>query len=737
MDEQGDSILKMAESEEIVMTAAKRDGKAIMRLERTFTSEIDHSKVHHVAGGPYKGILINKTSAGLVDVGPAEGRLEFLAYLVNEGKHNECLQDHWTLKFWFRGTEDGLVKKNTYTDYFQELMDPADFPKDYVCFIKKALVLLRGYSVIKRVELQAQQTNCPSPEDVIPPIRSFTTVFTPATNSFRFIPEVCIKKKSFITFKVKAACDVRVALSSIYGDVNRKAHEIVIGAEGNTKSCIRECTNGTVRTESMTMNILSNENFRYFWINWANHHLEVGRGAQYGYGRFLHLHVLPKRQFKVNCLAVATSKSTTGHWEFAELLADHKEEDPEVEVGRIAKRKRIRDQYMWLSRKYRMLHFLEDAFPNVVKVEDLVSKCKMKVSDLFVIAVVLAELQERGLVKEVIEGHWMRNHGGGATQTEDEVKLVKVMPVLSSRDQPTIAIVTTLFCEKLAVDAMIEDKTTFVKCKTEGESQVYTTGRIGKHRVVSTKLPRTPGDVEASNIAAGNSVTRLLGTFSKVEHVFLVGVGGGVSKQHDPDDPVTSDDHVTLGDVVVSMPSNGTNAMYTKCFIRENIGEESLGYSSRTWHSHDETLRRIVKKMKEKSVEDMKHLDQLIKSALVQLSVTDSKFQKPSIVPNTSGESSPEDLSERGTTVVCGAIASISCFDDDESLKMSFAKSNEIKAFDKDFEAVLESLEGNRNESYLMIRGIADFQYGGRKEWQPYASLVAAACMKTIISVLK
>lgn len=46
------------------MTAAKRDSSAIMRLERMFNSEIDQNKVHHVCGGPYKGILINKAASG-------------------------------------------------------------------------------------------------------------------------------------------------------------------------------------------------------------------------------------------------------------------------------------------------------------------------------------------------------------------------------------------------------------------------------------------------------------------------------------------------------------------------------------------------------------------------------------------------------------------------------------------------------------------------------------------------
>jgi len=43
-----------------------------------------------------------------------------------------------------------------------------------------------------------------------------------------------------------------------------------------------------------------------------------------------------------------------------------------------------------------------------------------------------------------------------------------------------------------------------------GEGQVYTVGRIGKHRVVSTKLSRI-GREAATNTATRSSVTRLLG----------------------------------------------------------------------------------------------------------------------------------------------------------------------------------------------------------------------------------
>ena len=45
-----------------------------------------------------------------------------------------------------------------------------------------------------------------------------------------------------------------------------------------------------------------------------------------------------------------------------------------------------------------------------------------------------------------------------------------------------------------------------------GESNVYTIGYIGQHKVVSTKLPAV-GRQMAAQISSGNTTTRLLGMF--------------------------------------------------------------------------------------------------------------------------------------------------------------------------------------------------------------------------------
>ena len=47
--------------------------------------------------------------------------------------------------------------------------------------------------------------------------------------------------------------------------------------------------------------------------------------------------------------------------------------------------------------------------------------------------------------------------------------MVTHVPDLSRSDQPTVAIIALLYCEKLAVDAMIDNKTTYIRCKKGGQ----------------------------------------------------------------------------------------------------------------------------------------------------------------------------------------------------------------------------------------------------------------------------
>ena len=58
-----------------------------------------------------------------------------------------------------------------------------------------------------------------------------------------------------------------------------------------------------------------------------------------------------------------------------------------------------------------------------------------------------------------------------------DIRMVQNMPTLLARDQPVVAIITRLYCEKLAVDAMIDNKITYVRYKTEGRYSLSMTCR--------------------------------------------------------------------------------------------------------------------------------------------------------------------------------------------------------------------------------------------------------------------
>ncbi|CAL1532447.1 unnamed protein product [Lymnaea stagnalis] len=708
-------------SEEIVMTAMKRNGRAMMRMERLKNKDINFNEVHHIAGGPYKGILVNKQAENLDNVGPEEGRIEFMAYLINSDQNNAIAKDRWTLRFWFRGQADGVTRKQTFTEYFSELISPKTLPRKYVGFIKRALVLLQSYHLVKRLELEVEELN--EGEEDLPPIKSFVSVFTPDSYTYRFVPEVAVDNKNFLTFKIKAKCDAQIALCAIYGDVERKTYEICLGAEENSKSYIRDGSLGAVKCEANTVNLLSDTEFRYFWLSWANNHVEVGKGAKYGNARFLSWEVPVNRQFKVNSMAVATSRATKGQWEFAEILGTflkknlHKTFFLVSIIFRFIINK-IKLSLLWLAKKQKMLQVLEDAYPNSMSTSNLFKTSKIKQTDTITSVVMLKDMEKKGLIREVEKGIWLRMQSK-EEMMEHEVILVKELPTLTGKEQPTIGIITTLYHEKLAVDAMIQDKKTYVKFKTEGESQVYTIGHIGKFNVVSTKLAKM-GDAEGDMIAAENTVTRLLGTFNKIQHVLLVGVGGAVPHYSD------YNQHVRLGDVVVSTPVDDTGAIYVYCSKVEKIKNASgYSYVTRIWAPREQALINAVNKMKKETESyppGTRPWDKFIEEGKDILRGQESNFHRPMIKRDklflTKSDNStvqvdhPRPLSysaknymEGQTNIRYGVVGCGHKVSRTDPLRRDFAQMNGIKAFHQEHDAVMESIEGNCCESYIVILG--------------------------------
>lgn len=75
----------------------------------------------------------------------------------------------------------------------------------------------------------------------------------------------------------------------------------------------------------------------------------------------------------------------------------------------------------------------------------------------------------------------------------------------------------------------------------------------------------------------------------------------------------------------------------------------------------------------------------------------------------------------------------------DDRLRQMFSSKCGALVFDSELDAVLDSVLGNCRDSFLCLRGVADYRGDGsrRSEWQPYAALAAASVMKAVICAME
>jgi len=410
----------------------------------------------------------------------------------------------------------------------------------------------------------------------------------------------------------------------------------------------------------------------------------------------------------------------------------------------------------------KVLAIIEEAYPNSLTIDDMSRRFK---SETEVVRNMVLELVNKKLVKPVgvgVPGAAGLDSAAGAFrrvhQNEEEVTIVKQMPRgVEGAHQPTIAVITAQYFEKMAVDAMMANKQTFMRYATVGEANVYTLGDIGGHRIVSTKLPMT-GSSGNALIATGSSTTRLLGTFQGVEHVFLVGVAGAVPHYTD------FEKHVRLGDVVMANPpKQGQRFIYQFC---ESVKEKSNGeiqFETKSWCPVDLAIQNIQSCLSDKFpdenpwIQHYKHgLEVLCEGQEEEensdgLGFVEQGWLRPdSETDKLYMSMGGGDIIEVGHPTPCdgkvdprlngnpvlhtGPIASGRPVALDDQLRQEYAARNGILAFDSDLETVIESIYGNRKDQYTLIRGMADYKDGTRrKDWQQYAALMAAAVLKTVI----
>uniref|UniRef100_A0A0N5A2I6 PNP_UDP_1 domain-containing protein n=1 Tax=Parastrongyloides trichosuri TaxID=131310 RepID=A0A0N5A2I6_PARTI len=414
---------------------------------------------------------------------------------------------------------------------------------------------------------------------------------------------------------------------------------------------------------------------------------------------------------------------------------------------------------------------LEHAFPNGLKVETMAEALKVTKEE---IETFLNELKDKRIVEKVEneDNEWIRVE---ERHIDQNIAIKKQSLTNDIKESPTIAIITSFYNEKQAIDRIIENRHTFHKYQSSGESNVYTTGTIGPHRVVATKLARGGKNDVNTFITASGGTTRLLGNYQNVEHVIILGSGGAVTNFSNIFN--SNVDSIKLGDVVVAnskkfSDTNSPSYVYANSYTLNRDTDEVIGYNNRLWHPTDNILAQIASQTNNDAslMEDWELFTKEIIDTLNE-STGGNIFSKPTetdvmkvpvgggnfvVVPHQNPDrtnsmvhvgpiggmaSFPKKSEEHNESIGNDSftISSEQQKDSIQIVKDKFTKEHNLKAIDAGFDTVISAIHGSCIGSWSIICGITDYQNGqsrSGKIWQPYAAARVAGLVKAILERL-
>ncbi len=100
------------------------------------------------------------------------------------------------------------------------------------------------------------------------------------------------------------------------GDNSGQNYEIVFGGWGNSKSVIRECTTCSNLEFHVEHNIISDTEFRPFWLSWDSGVISAGKGVVVGDQQFLSWTAPIATPPVVNYVSISPWKNSIGTWLF-------------------------------------------------------------------------------------------------------------------------------------------------------------------------------------------------------------------------------------------------------------------------------------------------------------------------------------------------------------------------------------------------------------------------------------
>jgi nucleoside phosphorylase len=290
-------------------------------------------------------------------------------------------------------------------------------------------------------------------------------------------------------------------------------------------------------------------------------------------------------------------------------------------------------------------------------------------------------------------------------------------------EPPTFGIITALPKEYASVKILLENTTDIV---VPGRTdRLYVLGEVplpqgGKHCVVLALLPQMGTNM--AGIWAGH----MLQDFSSLQDIIMVGIAGGAPF------PETPDEHVRLGDIVVS----GDYGVIQFDFVKETIYERKPRPFPRPPSS---SLLQSVKLLQAAEMKREHPWLPFIDQATSQLNIVRpaavndklaSSIDPEKIIPH------PKDKKRHPNRprIFVGPIAASNTLLKNPLLRDELRNQFGVKAIEMESSGIADATWDTK-AGYLVIRGICDYCDTKKSDdWQDYAAIVAAAYMRALLA---
>jgi nucleoside phosphorylase len=286
----------------------------------------------------------------------------------------------------------------------------------------------------------------------------------------------------------------------------------------------------------------------------------------------------------------------------------------------------------------------------------------------------------------------------------------------------TVGIVTALPEERAAMLAMLDQPVPYA-FPGQGAGLIYDLAELpahgGGHHVVALAL----ADM-GNNVAAARGAL-LLGHFPRVEAIIMVGIAGGVPN------PNKVDDHVRLGDVVVS----DRRGVIQYDFVKKKRRITEVRASPRPPHARLLEAVRLLEsdalagsKPWEAYVDRAKHLTGAIRpeaqrDVLLELREPFAPVDHPVDRKRTEGQ----------PRIFMGPIASANVLLKDPVWRDQLREQYGVKAVEMEGSGIADAT-WMHGVGYLAVRGICDYCDSNKNDdWHMYASVVAAAYVRALL----